>query len=92
MSHLNPALTCLTWGLMWRHNRDTPRAWVWHTWQAYLREAESHLGAHLAQVGGAGLSCGVKLVRGAYLAQEQGRARARGGPAPTWDTPEQTSR
>ncbi|XP_058679022.1 hydroxyproline dehydrogenase [Ammospiza caudacuta] len=91
MSHLNPALTCLTWGLMWRHNRDGPRARVWHTWQAYLRDTERHLRAHLAQVGGAGLSCGVKLVRGAYLAQEQGRARARGCPAPTWDTPEQTS-
>nr|XP_054510111.1 hydroxyproline dehydrogenase [Agelaius phoeniceus] len=76
MSHLNPALTCLTWGLMWRHNREGPRARVWHTWQAYLRDTEAALGAHLAQVGGAGLSCGVKLVRGAYLAQEQGRARA----------------
>ncbi|XP_077049342.1 hydroxyproline dehydrogenase [Agelaius phoeniceus] len=91
MSHLNPALTCLTWGLMWRHNREGPRARVWHTWQAYLRDTEAALGAHLAQVGGAGLSCGVKLVRGAYLAQEQGRARARGCPSPTWDTPEETS-
>ncbi|XP_074414318.1 hydroxyproline dehydrogenase-like [Zonotrichia albicollis] len=91
LSHLNPALTALTWGLMWRHNRDGSRARVWHTWQAYLRATESQLRAHLAQVGGAGLSCGVKLVRGAYLAQEQGRARARGCPAPTWDTPEQTS-
>ncbi|XP_066427260.1 hydroxyproline dehydrogenase [Molothrus aeneus] len=91
MSHLNPALTCLTWGLMWRHNREGPRAHIWHTWQAYLRDTEAALGAHLAQVGGAGLSCGVKLVRGAYLAQEQGRARARGCPSPTWDTPEETS-
>ncbi|XP_030825537.1 hydroxyproline dehydrogenase-like [Camarhynchus parvulus] len=75
MSHLNPALTCLTWGLMWRHNRAGPRARVWHTWQAYLRDTEAALRAHLAQVGGAGLSCGVKLVRGAYLAQEQGYER-----------------
>ncbi|XP_066065231.1 hydroxyproline dehydrogenase [Chamaea fasciata] len=91
MSHLNAALTCLTWGLMWRHNRAGPRAWVWSTWQAYLRATEAHLSAHLAQVGVAGLSCGVKLVRGAYLAQEQGRARARGCPAPTWGSPEETS-
>ncbi|XP_014118409.1 PREDICTED: probable proline dehydrogenase 2 [Pseudopodoces humilis] len=91
MSHLNPALTCLTWGLMWRHNRAGPRPWVWNTWQAYLRGTEALLAAHLAQVGVAGLRCGVKLVRGAYLAQEQGRARARGCPSPTWDTPEETS-
>ncbi|XP_072792547.1 hydroxyproline dehydrogenase isoform X3 [Taeniopygia guttata] len=91
LSHLNPALTCLTCGLIWRHNRAGPRPWVWYTWQAYLRDTESLLGAHLAQVRGAGLRCGVKLVRGAYLAQEQGRARERGRPAPTWDTPEQTS-
>ncbi|XP_068034196.1 hydroxyproline dehydrogenase-like isoform X2 [Anomalospiza imberbis] len=91
MSHLNPALTCLTWGLMWRHNRAGPRPWVWNTWQAYLRDTEARLGAHLGQVGVAGLRCGVKLVRGAYLEQEQGRARARGCPAPTWDTAEQSA-
>ncbi|XP_041343593.1 hydroxyproline dehydrogenase-like, partial [Pyrgilauda ruficollis] len=98
MSHLNPALTCLTCGLMWRHNRDGPRPHIWNTWQAYLRETEAHLGeteahlgAHLAQVGGAGLTCGVKLVRGAYLEQERGRARAQGRPSPTWDSPEETS-
>ncbi|XP_072792548.1 hydroxyproline dehydrogenase isoform X4 [Taeniopygia guttata] len=59
--------------------------------QRVVQDTESLLGAHLAQVRGAGLRCGVKLVRGAYLAQEQGRARERGRPAPTWDTPEQTS-
>ncbi|XP_072792546.1 hydroxyproline dehydrogenase isoform X2 [Taeniopygia guttata] len=37
LSHLNPALTCLTCGLIWRHNRAGPRPWVWYTWQAYLR-------------------------------------------------------
>ncbi|XP_064257908.1 hydroxyproline dehydrogenase [Passer domesticus] len=82
LSHLNPALTCLTWGLMWRHNRRGPRPHIWNTWQAYLRDTEARLGAHLAQAGGAGLSCGVKLVRGAYLEQERG---------PTWDSPEHTS-
>uniref|UniRef100_A0A8C3UT83 Proline dehydrogenase n=1 Tax=Catharus ustulatus TaxID=91951 RepID=A0A8C3UT83_CATUS len=91
MSHLNPALTCLTWGLMWRHNRGGPRAWIWNTWQAYLRDTESHLAAHLAQARRSGLPCGVKLVRGAYLEQERGRARGRGRPSPTWDTPEETS-
>ena len=46
MSHLNPALTCLTCGLMWRHNRAGSRAWVWNTWQAYLRVSTpgTHLG------------------------------------------------
>ncbi|XP_042636067.1 hydroxyproline dehydrogenase [Catharus ustulatus] len=78
MSHLNPALTCLTWGLMWRHNRGGPRAWIWNTWQAYLRDTESHLAAHLAQARRSGLPCGVKLVRGAYLEQERGRARGYG--------------
>ncbi|XP_077645671.1 hydroxyproline dehydrogenase-like [Lonchura striata] len=89
LAHLNPALTCLTCGLMWRHNRAGPRPWVWHTWQAYLRATEPLLRAHLAQVRGAGLRCGVKLVRGAYLELEQ--RRARGGPAPTWDSAEETS-
>ncbi|NXK43836.1 HYPDH dehydrogenase, partial [Piprites chloris] len=37
MSHLNPALTCVTLGLMWRHNRRGALPWVWNTYQAYLQ-------------------------------------------------------
>nr|XP_031363619.1 hydroxyproline dehydrogenase-like [Lonchura striata domestica] len=51
LAHLNPALTCLTCGLMWRHNRAGPRPWVWHTWQAYLRDTEVLLHAHLGTPG-----------------------------------------
>ncbi|XP_050162145.1 hydroxyproline dehydrogenase [Myiozetetes cayanensis] len=91
LSHLNPALTCVTLGLMWRHNRRGALPWVWNTYQAYLQEAEGRLRADSALCARVGVAFGAKLVRGAYLELERGLAAAGGRPPPTWATPEETS-
>ncbi|XP_027563719.1 hydroxyproline dehydrogenase, partial [Neopelma chrysocephalum] len=90
-SHLNPALTCVTLGLMWRHNRQGALPWVWNTYQAYLQDAEQRLRADSALCAGLGVAFGVKLVRGAYLEYERARAAAGGRQPPTWGSPELTS-
>ncbi|XP_050572670.1 hydroxyproline dehydrogenase-like, partial [Cygnus atratus] len=73
-SELRAALTLLGLALMGRHNRAAP--WVWHTQQAYLRDAVGDLGAVLSQAQRLGACVGLKLVRGAYLQHERGRGAA----------------
>ncbi|XP_051631206.1 hydroxyproline dehydrogenase-like isoform X2 [Manacus candei] len=91
LSHLNPALTCVTLGLMWRHNRQGALPWVWNTYQAYLQDAEGRLRADSALCAEVGVAFGAKLVRGAYLEHERARAAAGGRQPPTWGSPELTS-
>ncbi|XP_068034198.1 hydroxyproline dehydrogenase-like isoform X3 [Anomalospiza imberbis] len=80
MSHLNPALTCLTWGLMWRHNRAGPRPWVWNTWQAYLR-LRALPAAAAGRAGPAGLA---PLAHGGHAQRGLGPGRApRAVPGPS---------
>ncbi|XP_057244963.1 hydroxyproline dehydrogenase-like, partial [Malurus melanocephalus] len=55
------------------------------------QDTVSHLSSHLSAAAASSLPLGVKLVRGAYLDQERGRSQRLQSPAPTWDTPEQTS-
>ncbi|XP_071885605.1 hydroxyproline dehydrogenase-like [Anas platyrhynchos] len=82
-SELRAALTLLGLALMARHNRGT--AWVWHTQQAYLRDAVQDLQRVLSRGRRLGVAVGLKLVRGAYLQHERGRGTA-------MDTPQHTDR
>lgn len=54
-----------------RYNCDVPgHALVYGTYQAYLRSTPATLASHLAVAADEGFTCGVKLVRGAYLGSD----------------------
>ena len=57
---------------------------VFNTYQAYLRETPSRLALGLARAEREGWALGVKLVRGAYMAQERARAAEQGYADPIW--------
>ncbi|KYO41056.1 hydroxyproline dehydrogenase isoform X2 [Alligator mississippiensis] len=88
-TYINPALGLVTLALMARWNRD--RAWVWNTYQAYLQDCRARLQQDAGVAERGGFCFGVKLVRGAYLQQERGLARARGCPDPAHPTWEATN-
>ncbi|XP_054913890.1 hydroxyproline dehydrogenase isoform X2 [Poeciliopsis prolifica] len=68
-TYMNPALTLLTMALMKKFNKDG--AWIWNTYQCYLKDSRSLLleALHLSQA--EGFCLGVKLVRGAYMDKER---------------------
>ncbi|XP_008435023.1 hydroxyproline dehydrogenase isoform X1 [Poecilia reticulata] len=68
-TYMNPALTLVTMALMKKFNKDG--AWIWNTYQCYLKESGSLLleALHLSQA--EGFCLGVKLVRGAYMDKER---------------------
>ncbi|MCJ1479517.1 proline dehydrogenase [Lambiella insularis] len=54
-----------------RYNRDVPgQALVYGTYQAYMRSTPATLARHLAAAADEGFTCGIKLVRGAYLGSD----------------------
>ncbi|KAH8679743.1 FAD-linked oxidoreductase-like protein [Tricladium varicosporioides] len=62
-----------SWALeyMRKYNHRTPgQAVVYNTYQAYLKATPSILASHLAIARKEGFTCGVKLVRGAYLGSD----------------------
>ena len=65
---VQPGIDAWTLEYQKRYNRDTPgKALVYGTYQAYLRSTPAVLAKHLAVASDQGFTCGVKLVRGAYL-------------------------
>ncbi|XP_023196376.1 hydroxyproline dehydrogenase isoform X2 [Xiphophorus maculatus] len=68
-TYMNPALTLVTMALMKKFNKDG--AWIWNTYQCYLKDSRSLLleALHLSQA--EGFCLGVKLVRGAYMDKER---------------------
>ncbi|XP_074854584.1 hydroxyproline dehydrogenase [Carettochelys insculpta] len=88
-TYLNPALTLVTLALMGRWNRT--QAWVWNTYQCYLKDCLARLAADAALAERLGFCFGVKLVRGAYLEQERRLAREGGYPDPLQPTLEATN-
>lgn len=77
-TYMNPALSLVTMAMMKKFNKDS--AWIWNTYQCYLKESRSLLLEALQLSKTQGFCLGVKLVRGAYmdkerkLAQQEGRA------------------
>uniref|UniRef100_A0AAQ5Y7Y7 Proline dehydrogenase n=1 Tax=Amphiprion ocellaris TaxID=80972 RepID=A0AAQ5Y7Y7_AMPOC len=77
-TYMNPALSLVTMAMMKKFNKDG--AWIWNTYQCYLKESRSLLLEALRLSRNQGFCLGVKLVRGAYmdkerkLAEKEGRA------------------
>uniref|UniRef100_A0A3B3XNK1 Proline dehydrogenase n=1 Tax=Poecilia mexicana TaxID=48701 RepID=A0A3B3XNK1_9TELE len=68
-TYMNPALTLVTMALMKKFNKDG--AWIWNTYQCYLKESRSLLLEALNLSQAEGFCLGVKLVRGAYMDKER---------------------
>ncbi|XP_029954460.1 hydroxyproline dehydrogenase [Salarias fasciatus] len=77
-TYMNPALSLVTMAMMKKFNQES--AWIWNTYQCYLKESRSLLSEALRLSRTEPFCLGVKLVRGAYmdkerkLAQQEGRA------------------
>ncbi|XP_051272628.1 hydroxyproline dehydrogenase [Dicentrarchus labrax] len=75
-TYMNPALSLVTMAMMKKFNKDG--AWIWNTYQCYLKESRSLLleALHLSKT--EGFCLGVKLVRGAYMDKERKLAEREG--------------
>ncbi|KAM4715394.1 hydroxyproline dehydrogenase [Anableps anableps] len=89
-TYMNPALTLVTMALMKKFNKDG--AWIWNTYQCYLKESRSLLleALHLSQA--EGFCLGVKLVRGAYMDKERKLAEKEGRVDPIHPSWEETNK
>ncbi|XP_038161360.1 hydroxyproline dehydrogenase [Cyprinodon tularosa] len=89
-TYMNPALTLITMALMKKFNKDG--AWIWNTYQCYLKESRSLLleALHLSQT--EGFCLGVKLVRGAYMDKERKLAEKEGRVDPIHPSWEETNK
>ncbi|XP_042253873.1 hydroxyproline dehydrogenase [Thunnus maccoyii] len=68
-TYMNPALSLVTMAMMKKFNKDG--AWIWNTYQCYLKESRSLLLEALHLSKNEGFCFGVKLVRGAYMDKER---------------------
>ncbi|XP_076008439.1 hydroxyproline dehydrogenase [Genypterus blacodes] len=75
-TYMNPALSLVTMAMMKKFNRDG--AWIWNTYQCYLKESRSLLLEALRVSMDEGFCLGVKLVRGAYMDKERKMAEEEG--------------
>ncbi|KAM6223442.1 hydroxyproline dehydrogenase [Rhynchocyon petersi] len=89
---LNPALSLLVAALAMRWNSSKENgAWIWNTYQAYLKDTHERLKRDAEAADRAGLAFGVKLVRGAYLDKEREVAQIQKTEDPTQPDYEATS-
>ncbi|XP_008300739.1 hydroxyproline dehydrogenase, partial [Stegastes partitus] len=75
-TYMNPALSLVTMAMMKKFNKDG--AWIWNTYQCYLKESRSLLLDALSLSKNEGFCLGVKLVRGAYMDKERKLAEKEG--------------
>ncbi|RVE59541.1 hypothetical protein OJAV_G00189710 [Oryzias javanicus] len=75
-TYMNPALSLITMAMMKKYNTDG--AWIWNTYQCYLKESRSLLSEALSLSKREGFCLGVKLVRGAYMDKERKLAEKEG--------------
>ncbi|KAI4807834.1 hypothetical protein KUCAC02_027616 [Chaenocephalus aceratus] len=79
-TYMNPAFSLVTMAMMKKFNKDG--AWIWNTYQCYLKESRSLLLEALRLSETEGFCLGVKLVRGAYMDKERKLAEKQGRPDP----------
>lgn len=75
-TYMNPALSLVTMAMMKKFNKDG--AWIWNTYQCYLKESRSLVLDALSLSQNEGFCLGVKLVRGAYMDKERKLAEKEG--------------
>ncbi|XP_045924991.1 hydroxyproline dehydrogenase [Micropterus dolomieu] len=75
-TYMNPALSLVTMAMMKKFNKDG--AWIWNTYQCYLKESRSLLLEALRLSQDESFCLGVKLVRGAYMDKERRLAEKEG--------------
>ncbi|XP_076346204.1 hydroxyproline dehydrogenase-like isoform X2 [Tachypleus tridentatus] len=88
-TYLNPAINLLTMALMATFNKDSPV--IWNTYQCYLKKALQAITTEVEMSQKLGVCFGAKIVRGAYMVQEQQRADRLGYPRPTCENYEATN-
>ncbi|XP_071395820.1 hydroxyproline dehydrogenase [Centroberyx affinis] len=88
-TYMNPALSLVTMAMMKKFNKDG--AWIWNTYQSYLKESRSLLLEALDLSKSEGFCLGVKLVRGAYMDKERKLAKQEGRLDPIHESWEHTN-
>ncbi|XP_071777818.2 hydroxyproline dehydrogenase [Centroberyx gerrardi] len=88
-TYMNPALSLVTMAMMKKFNKDG--AWIWNTYQSYLKESRSLLLEALDLSKSEGFCLGVKLVRGAYMDKERKLAKQEGRLDPVHESWEDTN-
>uniref|UniRef100_A0A667WVG6 Proline dehydrogenase n=2 Tax=Myripristis murdjan TaxID=586833 RepID=A0A667WVG6_9TELE len=88
-TYMNPALSLVAMAMMKKFNRDG--AWIWNTYQCYLKESRSLLLEALRLSRSEGFCLGVKLVRGAYMDKERKLAKQEGRADPIHESWENTN-
>ncbi|KAL4617815.1 putative proline dehydrogenase 2 [Arapaima gigas] len=89
-TYMNPALSLVTMAMMKKFNQAG--AWIWNTYQCYLKESRSLLLDAIRQSVSQSFCLGVKLVRGAYMDKERKLAAKDGRPDPVQPSWEDTNR
>jgi len=69
---------------------NTSKAWIWNTYQCYLKDAQSRLLRDMQHLLSKRCAFGVKLVRGAYLNHETERAVKLNLPSPIFSSQSET--
>ncbi|KAG7507195.1 hydroxyproline dehydrogenase [Solea senegalensis] len=88
-TYMNPALSLVTMAMMKKYNKES--AWIWNTYQCYLKESSSLLLDALRLSQEDDFCLGVKLVRGAYMDKERALAETQGRPDPVHQCWEDTN-
>lgn len=89
-TYFQPAIDLLCKSLQRKHNKTFPS--VYGTYQAYLRDSYSRMESDMAEAKTDGWIFAAKIVRGAYMVQENALAEAAGQSSPVWFTYEDTNR
>lgn len=87
-SEVQPAIDYIALSVM--ETMNTSKAWIWNTYQCYLRDAQQRMLRDMQSLFAKGCAVGVKLVRGAYLKHEAERAMKLGVQSPVLDTQSET--
>merc|ERR1712224_569974 len=89
MGNINPAIAIVTMAMARRAN--TPeKAYIWNTYQCYLKKTKLNVDYELEYLRRHGLAWGAKIVRGAYMEKERLRAEQGGYEDPICENIEST--